>query len=35
MAYHAWVPVVGYENGGVRTLWTATVRFAEGLPTLS
>jgi len=33
MAYHAWVPVVGYENKGRRALWTDTVDFTNGVPT--
>jgi beta-xylosidase len=29
MAYHAWTPVAGYGNGGVRSLWIDTVTFAS------
>ena len=27
VAYHAWTPVAGYANGGVRSLWVDTVTF--------
>jgi beta-xylosidase len=27
MAYHAWTPVAGYPNGGVRSLWIDTITF--------
>jgi beta-xylosidase len=36
MAFAAWYGVVGYENGGVRSLWIGTLGFtAAGTPTLS
>ncbi len=27
IAYHAWMPVAGYPNGGVRSLWVDTLTF--------
>jgi beta-xylosidase len=36
MAFAAWYGVVGYENGGVRSLWTGTLGFtAAGIPALT
>jgi beta-xylosidase len=33
IAYHAWTgPGVGYQNGGVRSLWIDTLRFVRGRP---
>ncbi len=32
MAYHAWTPVVGYANGGARSLWIDTVSFGGDRP---
>ena len=35
MAFHAWTPPhVGYENGGVRSLWVERLAFSEGRPVL-
>jgi hypothetical protein len=36
MAFAAWYGTVGYENGGVRSLWVGTLRFTLfGTPTLN
>jgi len=36
MAFAAWYGTVGYENGGVRSLWIGNLRFSRsGNPTLS
>jgi beta-xylosidase len=32
MAYHAWGQVMGYSNGGIRSLWTDKVIFLGGAP---
>jgi hypothetical protein len=33
MAFHAWTPDrVGYENGGVRSLWVERIAFEDGRP---
>ncbi|HEV8625351.1 MAG TPA: glycoside hydrolase family 43 protein [Acidimicrobiia bacterium] len=35
IAFHAWTPPrVGYENGGVRSLWIERLDFEDGRPTL-
>ena len=34
MAYHAWTGGVGYQNGGVRSLWIDTLSFRQGRPVL-
>ena len=35
IAFHAWTPPrVGYDNGGVRSLWIEPLRFEDGLPRL-
>jgi beta-xylosidase len=33
--YHAWTGGVGYQNGGVRSLWVDTLRFAGATPAVS
>jgi len=36
IVFHAWVPPrVGYESGGVRSLWAERLGFADGRPLLS
>ena len=35
LAYHAWTGAVGYENGGVRSLWVDRLRFWFGRPVLT
>lgn len=35
IAYHAWTGAVGYNNGGVRSLWVDTLKFRSGKPTLA
>jgi beta-xylosidase len=32
LAYHAWTGAVGYQNGGVRSLWIDTLRFSGASP---
>jgi beta-xylosidase len=32
MAYHAWGSIIGYNNGGIRDLWTDRVSFLGGQP---
>lgn len=34
IGYHAWTGGVGYQTGGVRSLWVDTVSFSGGQPTL-
>jgi beta-xylosidase len=34
VAYHAWTGGVGYQNGGVRSLWIDTLGFSQGRPGL-
>ena len=34
LAYHAWTGAVGYQNGGVRSLWVDRLRFRLGRPVL-
>jgi beta-xylosidase len=34
VAYHAWTGGVGYQNGGVRSLWIDTLGFSRGRPVL-
>jgi beta-xylosidase len=34
LAYHAWTGAVGYNNGGVRSLWIDHLTFASGRPVL-
>ena len=35
IAFHAWTPPeIGYENGGVRSLWIARLGFEDGQPRL-
>lgn len=34
LGFAAWNGAVGYENGGVRALWTARLSFVNGNPTL-
>ncbi|MDQ6616939.1 MAG: glycoside hydrolase family 43 protein [Actinomycetota bacterium] len=29
IAYHAWTPVAGYPNGGVRSMWVDTISFSH------
>ena len=33
LAYHAWTGAVGYQNGGVRSLWIDPVTFVALFPT--
>lgn len=35
IAYHAWTGAVGYQNGGVRSMWVDGLRFISGKPVLS
>ena len=35
IAYHAWTGAVGYQNGGVRSLWIDGVSFVNGRPVLT
>ena len=35
IAYHAWTQGVGYEAGGVRSLWVDGLRFTSGRPVLA
>ncbi len=32
LAYHAWTGAVGYQNGGVRSLWVDPLTFAALFP---
>jgi hypothetical protein len=32
MAFHAWGKTLGYDNGGVRSMWIDKVSFPNGLP---
>ena len=34
IAYHAWTGAVGYQNGGVRSLWIDRLVFRSGTPIL-
>ncbi len=36
MAFTGWYGTVGYENGGVRSMWIASLAFSRfGIPTAS
>jgi hypothetical protein len=34
IAYHAWTGGVGYQNGGVRSLWIDGIAFSRARPVL-